>query len=215
VDETSGPAASEDDESKPRRAQPLFRLLRLGALAAVAGLLALLIWRVVDERQGPKLVSAIKTGKNPPAPGFTLPVLWDHSETWPGDLVPALEDGEVSLAEVRGYPVVINFWASWCGPCKKEAPLLVASARAHAGKVAFLGIDIQDFKGNARRFLRRFDTNYVSVRDGNDTTYRSYGLTGVPETYYLDVRGRIVAHTAGQLSRSELEAGISKASEGR
>jgi cytochrome c biogenesis protein CcmG, thiol:disulfide interchange protein DsbE len=213
--ETDTPAPSEGQEPAPRRAHPLFRLLRLAALAGVAGLLALLIWRVVEERAGPKLVSAIKTGKRPPAPGFTLPVLWDHSETWPNALLPALEDDEVSLAELRGYPVVINFWASWCGPCKEEAPLLVASARTHAGKVAFLGIDIQDFKGNARRFLRRFDTNYVSVRDGSDTSYGRYGLTGVPETYYVDARGRIVAHTAGQLSRDELEAGINLASEDR
>jgi len=193
----------------------LVRLLRFAALAAVAGMLALLIWRVTSEPQGPKLVSAVKAGKNPAAPAFALPVLWDHGETWPAPLRRALADGAVTLPELRGHPVVINFWASWCGPCKEEAPLLVASARAHAGKVAFLGIDIQDFKGNARRFLRRFDTNYVSVRDGSDTTYGHYGLTGVPETYYLDARGRIVAHSQGQLSRRELEAGIDAASEDR
>jgi len=193
----------------------LVRLLRFAALAAVAGMLALLIWRVTSEPQGPKLVSAVKAGKNPAAPAFALPVLWDHGETWPARLGRALEDGEVSLPELRGHPVVINFWASWCGPCKEEAPLLVASARAHAGEVAFLGIDVQDFKGNARRFLRRYDTNYLSVRDGSDTTYSRYGLTGVPETYYLDARGRIVAHSQGQLSRRELEAGIDAASEDR
>ena len=203
------PETARETERASRR--PFFRILQVAALAAVAGLLALLVWRVVAERQGPKLVSSIKAGKNPAAPAFTLPVLWNRNETWPRKLQPALGDGKVSLAELLGYPVVINFWASWCAPCKEEAPLLVASARAHAGKVAFLGIDIQDFKGNARRFLRHFDTNYVSVRDGSDFTYGRYGLTGVPETYYLDGRGRIVAHTAGQLSRAELEAGISAA----
>jgi cytochrome c biogenesis protein CcmG/thiol:disulfide interchange protein DsbE len=115
---------------------------------------------------------------------------------------------------LRGHPVVVNFWASWCIPCKKEAPLLAASARTHRGQVVFLGIDVQDFKSDARRFLRRFDTPYVSVRDGPGSTYGDYGLTGVPETYWLDARGRIVAHYAGQIDRDQLEEGIRLASGG-
>jgi cytochrome c biogenesis protein CcmG/thiol:disulfide interchange protein DsbE len=106
---------------------------------------------------------------------------------------------------------VVNFWASWCIPCKREAPRLTASARAHRGQVAFLGLDIQDFKSDARGFLGHFETNYVSVRDGGDSTYRRYGLTGVPETYYLDRRGRIVAHSVGEVSSRELEQGIAQA----
>jgi cytochrome c biogenesis protein CcmG/thiol:disulfide interchange protein DsbE len=120
----------------------------------------------------------------------------------------------VAVAELRGQPVVLNFWASWCVPCKQEAPLLAAAARERRGEVVFLGIDVQDFKSDARRFLRRFKTNYVSVRDGGGSTYAGYGLTGVPETYYLDARGRIVAHSPGEVRRSELEAGIAQAVRG-
>ncbi len=93
--------------------------------------------------------------------------------------------------------------------------MLAASARAHRDRVVFLGIDVQDFKSDARRFLRRFDTPYVSVRDGAGSTYGDYGLTGVPETYWIDARGRIVAHYSGQINRDQLEEGIHEAEASR
>ncbi len=207
--------ASQASAPEGGRRRPFwFRLLQGAAVVAVAGLLALLAWRLVAQNRGAELVSAVRTGKAPAAPPFDLPVIWPQAATWPPALRGALADGRVALRELRGYPVVINFWASWCVPCKAEAPLLAASARAHAGKVAFLGIDVQDLTSDARRFLRRHGASYVSVRDGGGSVYSSYGLTGVPETYYLDRRGRIVAHSLGQLSRDELEEGIALARRG-
>ena len=192
--------------SKHRR--PWLRGLQLFTLGLVAGLLALLVWRVVTHGQGARLVSEIKAQTKPAAPAFDLKVIWRHTETWPRALQAATRDGRVSLVELRGYPVVLNFWASWCIPCKAEAPRLAAAARSHAGRVPFLGIDIQDFTSDAHRFLRRYRANYVSVRDGGSSTYDRYGLTGIPETYYLDRRGRILAHSVGEVSTSELEQGI-------
>jgi cytochrome c biogenesis protein CcmG, thiol:disulfide interchange protein DsbE len=199
-----------DAEERPRPPGPsaLLRAVQLLALVAVAGLLTLLVWRVVHAGRGGQLVADVRAGKEPAAPQFTLPVLWPRAETWPKGARPALGDGQLSLRELRGHPVVINFWASWCIPCKHEAPLLAASARAHAGKVAFLGIDVQDFGSDARKFLERFDTPYVSVHAGGGNVYEDYGLTGVPETYWLDARGRIVAHYPGEISREQLEDGI-------
>jgi cytochrome c biogenesis protein CcmG/thiol:disulfide interchange protein DsbE len=192
-----------------RARRPLwFRGLQALALAFVAGLLVLLGWRLFDKGKGRQLVSAIAADKRPLAPAFELPVLWDHVETWPVSTRAAVKDGRVSLAELRGHPVVLNFWASWCLPCKAEAPRLAAAAKAHAGDVLFLGIDVQDFKSDARRFLTKYNANYVSVRDGGDSTYSAYGLTGLPETYYLDARGRIRAHAVGEVSARELEQGI-------
>lgn len=191
------------------------RLLQLASLIALLGLLALLVWRTVQSREGANLVSAIRAGEKPAAPGFELPVIWPRSETWPSAAEAALADGRVSLAELRGFPVVVNFWASWCIPCKREASRLSASAQAHRGRVAFLGVDVQDFESDARRFLKRYRTNYVSVREGGSATYDRYGLTGIPETYYIDARGRIVAHSVGEVSRDQLERGVALATESR
>ena len=160
---------------------------------------------------GAGFVSAIKRGDSPPAPAFDLPVIWDRDETWPRPLKRALADDRVSLAELRGHPVVINSWASRCIPCKEEAPALAAAARAHAGQVGFLGLDIQDLTSDARGFLRKLDIPYVSVRDSSPHSYTAYGLTGVPETYCVNRRGLVVAHSIGAVSRDELERNIALA----
>ena len=138
-------------------------------------------------------------------------MIWPHPETWPPSLRPAIAAGTLGLPQLRGYPVVLNFWASWCIPCRHEAPRLAASARAHAGQVTFLGIDVEDLTSDARRFLRRYHVNYVSARDGGGPTYDGYGLTGVPETYWIDSSGRIVAHYVGPVSGEQLEQGIREA----
>ncbi len=187
------------------------RALQVVSVGVVLGLLALLVWRIVVHGSGTRLVSLVREGKKPAAPKFDLDVIWARAQTWPADARTALADGNVSVGELRGRPVVLNFWASWCIPCKEEAPLLAASARRHRGQVLFLGIDVQDFKSDARRFLRRFETPYVSVRDGGGSTYSGYGLTGVPETYWLDARGRIVAHYPGEIDGEQLEQGIREA----
>jgi cytochrome c biogenesis protein CcmG/thiol:disulfide interchange protein DsbE len=201
--------ADNDGQEAPARAgvRGARILLQLAAVGVVLALLALLAWKLVAGSPGSGFVERIKRGEKPPAPAFALPVIWPHDETWPTALKPKLADGRLSLAELRGYPVVVNFWASWCLPCKDEAPELAAAARAHAGKVAFVGIDVQDFTSDARRFLRKVKAPYVAV----PRTYTAYGLTGVPETYYLDARGRAVAHDVGAVTADELEAGLAKA----
>lgn len=200
-----GPAPVTTEQT---RRSPLRLALQLAAVGLVAALLALIVWRVVSGGRGAELVSNIKHGKKPPAPAFVLPVIWSRAETWPHSLLPALDDGKIAIAELRGHPVVLNVWASWCKPCRVEAPELAASARAHAGTVVFLGLDVQDFKSDARHFLERYHVRYVSVRDGGGSTGDAYGITGVPETYWIDARGRIVDHYPGQISRRQLEEGI-------
>jgi cytochrome c biogenesis protein CcmG/thiol:disulfide interchange protein DsbE len=178
------------------------------AAALVVVLLAILAWSLIRQGNGQRFVAAIQDDKRPSAPHFDLPLIWSRSETWPQPLRSAIADGKVGLSELRGYPIVLNVWASWCVPCKHEAPQLASSARLHAGSVVFLAVDVQDLKSTARRFLERFDVPYVSVHDGSSGTYDAYGLTGLPETYYIDAGGRVLAHDVGEVSRRSLESGI-------
>jgi len=190
-----------------RRSRPLAIAQGL-AIGLVVALFGLLVWKVAYGGEGAALVSAVKNGERPDAPAFSLPVIWNQPGAWPKRAQPALADGRIDLTELRGTPVVLNFWASWCIPCKEEAPYLAASAQAHRREVAFLGIDIQDFERDAREFLEDLQVPYPSVRDGTSNTPDAYGLTGVPETYYLDADGRIVKHATGAVSRRELEASV-------
>src|SRR5438094_8140360 len=98
-------------------------VLRLAALTLVAGLLALLPWRVVNAGQGGRLVNAVREHKKPIAPDFRVGVLWPHAETWPlsmRDLVTS----KIEQRSLRGRPVVLNFWPPWCIPCAYGAPRL-------------------------------------------------------------------------------------------
>jgi cytochrome c biogenesis protein CcmG/thiol:disulfide interchange protein DsbE len=199
---------SADPQPEPHRRSPLSWALMSLSVALVVGLLGLLVYRVAQGNPGKGLVASVREQKKPVAPDFNLKVLWDHTETWVPSARTSLADGRVSLLELRGTPVVVNFWASWCIPCGREAPRLNASASAHSGEVLFLGIDVKDFSTDARKFLRKHNVNYVSVRDGGGKTYADYGLTGLPETYFLDTRGRIVAHVLGEVSREEIEEGV-------
>jgi cytochrome c biogenesis protein CcmG/thiol:disulfide interchange protein DsbE len=182
--------------------------LRLLGLSVVAALLGLLVWATLSAGNGSSLPARVAAGEKPSAPPFSLGILWPRAQTWPSEFRHALADGRVDLPELRGRPVVVNFWASWCIPCRDEAPILNASARAHTGEVVFLGVDVQDLRRDALAFLREFKAPYVSVRDRGNGTYEDYGLTGVPETYYLDGKGHIIAHSPGAVSRTSLEAGI-------
>lgn len=193
----------------------LFRFLQLLTLVAVSALLTLLVWSFVEGKRGAALVNAIREGKRPVAPAFTLTVIWRNGSTWPTPLRHLLAGRTVQLRALRGYPVVVNFWASWCIPCKKEAPRLDAAAQRHAGSVVFLGVDVQDLTSDARTFLSYHQVRYPSLRDNGGQTYDGYGLTGVPETYWINPRGRIVAHYAGAISSAQLEAGIHMASQTR
>jgi len=204
-----------DPQPKFHRRSPLGWVLMTASLALVFGLLGLLVYKIAQGNPGKGLVASIRDGKKPMAPELRLKVLWAHTETWDASARRALRDDQVSLFELRGKPVVLNFWASWCIPCAHEAPRLAASARAHRGRVVFLGVDVKDFSSDARKFLRRYRVNFVSVRDGGSNTYDAWGLTGLPESYFVDARGRIVAHKIGEISRQELEDDIGQALEGK
>jgi len=207
--EGDAPVEATEAATEPTPRSPLVQVLKLVPLAAVVGLLGLLVWATLAAGRGSSLVASIAAGKKPAAPHFELGVLWPHTETWPSALKAALADGKLDLRELRGRPLAVNFWASWCIPCRDEAPILHAAAQRHRGQVAFVGVDVKDLTSDALAFARKYKVNYVSLRDGaGDKTWNAYGLTGVPETFFIDAQGRIVAHIPGAVSMQTLEEGL-------
>lgn len=118
---------------------------------------------------------------------------------------------EELLAQLRGVPVVVNIWASWCGPCIEEAPRLGRLARATAGRVQFLGVDILDRLGPARAFVRRFGWPYPSVFDPRGAIRDSLGLVGQPHTLVLDGQGRRVFTWSGPVTEEALREALDRA----
>jgi len=178
--------------------------LRFAALVAVATLFAVLVYRLAQPDRGAALTKAVQNRRTPPAPDVSFRVLWRDASTWPKGLRSLARRRTLSIGDLRGYPVVVNFWASWCDACKREASLLAAAAAARSGEVVFLGVDVNDHSGDAKRFLGRHGVPYVAVQSGGAAIER-FGLIGLPETFYVDRSGRIRNITRGQLSAPTLE----------
>ncbi len=179
-------------------------VLQVGAVAVIASLVGLLVWQVTTKEAGAGLVEAVEDGETPMAPPLELP---------------ALEGRErISLASFtrERKAVVLNFWASWCVPCREEAPLLERSwqSQREAG-VLFLGVNMQDITEDARAFIREFDISYLNIRDQSNGVARTWGVTGLPETFFVDSRGKVVGHVIGVVSEEQLRRGIAAARSGR
>jgi cytochrome c biogenesis protein CcmG, thiol:disulfide interchange protein DsbE len=112
------------------------------------------------------------------------------------------------LGELRGTPVVVNVWASWCGPCREEAALLASANRTHGDRVQFIGVDILDERGSARAFMREFGWTYPSVYDPSGAIRDGLGLLGQPVTLFYDASGELVDTWTGPLSEEALDANL-------
>ncbi|MBA2257242.1 MAG: redoxin domain-containing protein [Thermoleophilaceae bacterium] len=212
---TKAPAPAADGPGAPRRSRPWLRAaVVVGALA----FLALLGYGVASEAPERTIDESLARGEAVAAPGFDLPVLQTGSlgselETVVGG---AAGDGRVSLDELRGTPVVLNFWASWCEPCRTEAKVLEDSWRSARGReVLFVGLNMQDLTDDAREFIAEFDNTYLNVRDESNGVAVDWGVTGLPETFFVSPEGEVVAHVIGAVSPEQLEAGVRAAERGR
>jgi cytochrome c biogenesis protein CcmG, thiol:disulfide interchange protein DsbE len=170
--------------------------LQASAVAVVALLIALLTWQVVRTDQGKALDAKVTNGERPAAPVFDLQRLDGN--------------GSVSLADYRGKAVVLNFWASWCAPCKDEAPQLESAwQRWRDQDVVVIGVDMQDFGTDAQRFVDRYGVTYPVLRDKENWSWGRYGLTGLPETWFVDRHGRLVGeHFEGPVNAKDLDRNI-------
>lgn len=176
----------------------MMRALRAVAVASVLALLGLLVWDLAHQG-GPTVASSVDKGKPVVAPKLDFPRLNGGS-------------GNLSLATLRGKVVVVNFWQSTCYPCKLEARDISAASRSWSDKgVVFLGVNAQDLKSSARAYMKRYAVTYPNIRDAIGKSWQAWGLTGVPETFFVDRRGRVVQHIIGQASRHKLDEGIRRA----
>src|SRR3712207_567570 len=125
-----------------------------------------------------------KVAAGEPIPDFELPVLG--------------ETDTISAADLRGSPVVMNFWASWCIPCREEAKLLERVYQEYKDEgVVFIGVSYKDSDVSALEFIEEFGVTYPSVRDIDDEFARDLGVSGVPETFFIDADGRFVGSASG------------------
>ena len=123
----------------------------------------------------------------------------------------AFDGSSMNLAEYRGKVVIVNFFASWCSPCRLEAADLEQSWREYQNRgVQFLGIAYKDADSKAQAFLTEYGVTYPSTAERGNKTARAYGLTGVPETFVIDQDGILVRHFLGPITQAQLSAEIDK-----
>jgi cytochrome c biogenesis protein CcmG/thiol:disulfide interchange protein DsbE len=160
-------------------------------VAAAAALVALLVFGVADQGVTSSIDAAVAHGRRPAAPDQTraLPMLGAA--------------GSEQLADLRGKVVVLNVFASWCDPCKAEAPVLESAQKQIASRNAtVLGVTYLDNSSDSEKFVRDEHISYPVVRDVSGNFVRAFGTSGVPETFIIDRRGRIAA-----LRRYQLDSG--------
>jgi cytochrome c biogenesis protein CcmG/thiol:disulfide interchange protein DsbE len=112
------------------------------------------------------------------------------------------------LAQLRGTPVLVNFWGSWCGPCYQEAPDIAKASKAFEGRVQFLGVDINDQVGPAREFIEEFGWTFPSVSDPTNAILASMDLTGAPVTIVFDASGTRVFNWVGGITEDQLTGAL-------
>jgi cytochrome c biogenesis protein CcmG, thiol:disulfide interchange protein DsbE len=159
-------------------------------------------------REGPRRPPALRLALAlVPALGFVALLYFglksSGTQATVGDPVPDFElstlDGDtLSSEDLKGHPVVVNFWASWCIPCREEAPLLERTWRRYKDDgVMFVGVNIKDAESDARAFIDEFDITYPVVRDLDQRLTRSFGVRGLPETFFIDHKWTFVGTEAG------------------
>lgn len=156
--------------------QPVRLALQALALAGVAGLLVLLVWKLTHDPGG-GIAAQLSQGKRPEAPNFTLERLDGR--------------GVVELASIK-KPRVLDFFASWCAPCAYESQRIERFSKRYRDKIAFIGVNTDDFSGDAKRYVRRNRLTYTIVREQGRKVLNAWGGLPIPRIFFIDRRGKVV-----------------------
>ena len=187
---------------------PARRALRAAGILAALAFVALLVYGLTTKATNSTIDDALSRGEAVPAPAFTLSSLADGRDAgaaWSR----AAADGDVALRELRGTPVVLNFWASWCDNCTLEMPALQhAYEQDRARGVVFVGLAYADTPEHGKPFLQKYGVTYPSGPDASGSISVDYGVTGVPETIFIGRDGKIASKAPGGVDQSSLDAGV-------
>ena len=187
-----------NDPEAPKPPTPSRRLTptRLAAIAlAVVGVLALTALLAFGlANRSPVTGRSGETRIAKPAPPMNMPLY---------------DGGILTPADYAGKPVVVNFWASWCGPCRQEAPIFERLSREYAERgVLFVGVNIQDAETDAQAYLREYDITYPNGIDANGGISIDYGVIGIPVTFFIDREGIVHRRWAGVMRETQLRTWI-------
>jgi cytochrome c biogenesis protein CcmG, thiol:disulfide interchange protein DsbE len=173
----------------------VFAPVPIAVVAVLVALVALLAYGLVQTDPDRSVDRSLASGEREPAPELELPVLGGS--------------GRGSLADYRGRVVVLNFWASWCKPCKEESPLLERWHRRierRGGTV--LGVDMLDITSRAEEFIREYELTYPMLKDKDGEGLETFGVVQYPETFAIDRQGRIAAVERGPVDEAWMRANV-------
>jgi cytochrome c biogenesis protein CcmG, thiol:disulfide interchange protein DsbE len=156
--------------------RPVRLTLQALALAGVAGLLVLLVWKLTHDPGG-GVAAQLSQGKRPTAPNFTLERLDGR--------------GSVDLASIK-KPRVLDFFASWCVPCAYQSRRLERFSKRYGDRIAFIGINTDDFRGDAERYVRRNRLTYTIVREQGRKVLNTWGGLPIPRVFFIDRDGKVI-----------------------